>query len=111
MWISIRLSRDRAKQLAADMRSVFGFFDLCGNTEVKIHGTIILTLVLYGCGTRSSTLKVEHRLRVLENRVLRKMRGRKRDGVTGEWRRLNNEFNYVCVLLTIHYSGDLMKLP
>jgi hypothetical protein len=33
----------------------------------------------------------EHRLRVFENRVLRRIFGRKRDEVTGEWRRLHNE--------------------
>ena len=37
------------------------------------------------------TLKEEHRLRVIENRVLRGIFGRKRDGVTGEWRKLHNE--------------------
>jgi hypothetical protein len=36
-------------------------------------------------------LKEEHRLRVLENRVLRRIFGPKRDGVTGKWRRLHNE--------------------
>ena len=33
----------------------------------------------------------EHRLRVFENRVLRRIFGSKRDGVTGEWRKLHNE--------------------
>jgi hypothetical protein len=41
--------------------------------------------------TLSVTLREEHRLRVFENRVLRKIFGPKRDGVTGEWRRLRNE--------------------
>jgi hypothetical protein len=39
----------------------------------------------------SLTLREEHRLRVFENRVLRRMFGPKRDEVTGEWRRLHNE--------------------
>jgi hypothetical protein len=47
--------------------------------------------VLYGCETWSLTLWEEHRLRVLENRVLRKICGPKRDEVTGEWRKLHNE--------------------
>jgi len=42
--------------------------------------------VLYGCGARSLTLTEEHRLRVLENRVLRKIFGRKRVEVTGDWK-------------------------
>jgi hypothetical protein len=40
------------------------------------------------------TLREEQRLRVFENRVLRRMFGLKRDEVTGEWRRLHNEELY-----------------
>jgi hypothetical protein len=43
------------------------------------------------CGTWSLTLKEEHRLRLFENRVLKKIFGLKRDEVTGEWRKLHNE--------------------
>jgi len=43
------------------------------------------------CQTCSFTLREEHRLRVFENRVLRRIFGLKRDEVTGEWRRLYNE--------------------
>jgi hypothetical protein len=50
-----------------------------------------LPVVLYGCETWSLTLREEHRLRVFENRVLRRIFGPKRDEVTGEWRRLHNE--------------------
>ena len=39
--------------------------------KIKIHRTIILPVVLYGCETWSLTLREEHRLRVFENRVLR----------------------------------------
>jgi hypothetical protein len=39
----------------------------------------------------SLTLREEHRLRVFENRVLRKIFGPKRDEVTGEWKKLHNE--------------------
>ena len=48
-------------------------------------------MVLYGCETWSLTLREEHRLRVFENRVLRKVFGPKRDEVTGERRKLHNE--------------------
>jgi hypothetical protein len=48
-------------------------------------------MVLYGCATRSLTLREEHRLAVFENRVLRRIFGPKRDEVTGEWRKLHNE--------------------
>ena len=51
----------------------------------------ILPVVLYGCETWSLTLREERRLRVFENRVLRRVFGPKRDEVTGEWRKLRNE--------------------
>ena len=65
--------------------------DCNGRIIMKIYRTIILPVVLYGCETCSLTLREEHRLRVLENRVLRRIFGSKRDGVTGEWRKLHNE--------------------
>jgi hypothetical protein len=52
---------------------------------------IILPIVLYGCETRCLTLREERRLRVFENRMLRRKFGPKRDEVTGEWRKLHNE--------------------
>jgi len=52
---------------------------------------IILSLVLNGCESWSLTLREERRLRVFENRVLRKLFGPKRDEVTWEWRKLHNE--------------------
>jgi hypothetical protein len=64
---------------------------LSRNVKVKIHKTIILPVVLYGGETWSLTLREEHRLRMFENRVLRRIFGRKREEVTGEWRKLNNE--------------------
>jgi hypothetical protein len=48
-------------------------------------------VVLYGCETWSLTLREEPRLRVFENRVLRRIFGPKRDEVMGEWRKLHNE--------------------
>ena len=48
-------------------------------------------VVSYGCETWSLILKVERRLRVFENRVLRRIFGPRRDEVTGEWRKLYNE--------------------
>ena len=57
----------------------------------QVYRTIILPVVLYGCETWSLTLKEKHRLRVFENRVLRRIFGSKREGVTGEWRKLHNE--------------------
>jgi hypothetical protein len=63
---------------------------------------IILPVVLDGCETWSLTLREEHRLRVFENRVLRRIFGPKLDEVTGEWRRLHNEeLKYVYSLPNI----------
>jgi hypothetical protein len=63
---------------------------LSRNLKVKIYKTIILPVVLYGCETWSLTLREEHRLRVFENRVLRRIFGPKGDEVMGEWRMLHN---------------------
>jgi hypothetical protein len=63
---------------------------LSRNIKVKICEVIILPVVLYGCETWSLTLREEHRLRVFENRVLRRIVGSKRDEVMGEWRKLHN---------------------
>ena len=50
------------------------------------YRTIILSVVLYVYETWPHTLREEHSLRVLENRVLRKIFGPKTDEVTGQWR-------------------------
>jgi hypothetical protein len=57
---------------------------LSRNVKVKVYKTIILPLALYRCETWSLTLREEHRLRVLENRVLRRIFGPKRDKVMRE---------------------------
>jgi hypothetical protein len=59
--------------------------------KVVILRRIILPVVLYWCETWSLTVREEHRLRVFENRVVRRMFGPKRDEVTGGWRNLHNE--------------------
>ena len=64
---------------------------MCKNLKIKIHRTIILPVVLYGCETWSLTLREGRKLRVFENRVLRRIFGPRRDEVTGEWRILHNE--------------------
>jgi hypothetical protein len=46
-------------------------------------------VVLYGCETWSLTVREEHKLRVFENKVLRRTFGTKRDGVTGGWKKLH----------------------
>ena len=63
---------------------------LSQNLKNKIHKTIILPVVLYGCEAWSLTSREERRLRVFENTVLRQIFVPKRD-VNGECKRLHNE--------------------
>jgi hypothetical protein len=64
---------------------------LSKNVKMRIYKTIISPVVLYGCETWSLTLREEHRLRVFENRVPRRIFGPMRDEVMGGWRKLLNE--------------------
>jgi hypothetical protein len=64
---------------------------LSKNLKIKVYRNIILPVVLYGCATWSLTLTEERRLRVFENRVLRRVFGPKKDVVTGKLRKLHNE--------------------
>jgi len=64
---------------------------LSKNLKIKIYRIIVLPVVLYGCKTWSLTLKEECRLRVFENRGLRRIFGPRREEVTGEWRKQHNE--------------------
>jgi hypothetical protein len=59
---------------------------LSKNLKIKIYGTIILPFVLYGC----ENLREESRLRVLENKGLRRIFGAMREEVTGKWKKLHN---------------------
>jgi hypothetical protein len=64
--------------------------------KIRIYKTIIFPVVLYGCETWSLTLREEHRLKVFENRVLRRIFGQRRGEVTGEWSKLHNEELLTC---------------
>jgi len=72
------------------MNNLLSYSLLSKNIKIKIRRTIIFPAVLYGCETWSLILE-ERRLRVFENRVLRRKCGPNRDEVTGEWRKLHNE--------------------
>ena len=61
------------------------------NLKITIYRIIILPVVLYGCENWSLTLREERRLRVFENRVLRRIFGPRRDEITREWRKLHTE--------------------
>jgi len=75
---------------------------LSKNLKIKIYKTVILSVVLYGYETWLLTLRQERRLRVFENRVLRRIFGPKRNKVTREWRKRS-------VLLTKYCLGDKIK--
>jgi len=60
---------------------------------------------VYGCETWSLTSREEHRLWVCENRVLRKIFGPKRNGITGDWRKLLNE-----ELNDLYSSPDIIRM-
>ncbi|KAJ4437069.1 hypothetical protein ANN_17204 [Periplaneta americana] len=77
---------------------------LSKNLKVRIYKTVILPVVLYGCETWTLTLKEEHRLKVFENKVLRKIFRAKRDEVTGEWRKLHN-----TELHALYSSPDIIR--
>jgi hypothetical protein len=86
--IKRRLNSDNA--CYHSVRNLLSSRLLSKNIKIRIYKTIILP-VLYGCETWSLTLREEHRLRVFENRMLRRIFGLKRDEVMGEWRKLHNK--------------------
>ena len=75
------------------------------NLKINIYRTILLRVVLYGCETCSLTLREERRLRVFENRVLRRIFGPKRDEVIGEWRKFHNE-----ELNDLYFSPNIVRV-
>jgi hypothetical protein len=74
------------------------------NLKTKIYKTVILPGVLYGCENWSLTLREEHRLRVFENRVLRKIFGPKREE-DGSWKILHND-----ELHSLYFSRNIVRV-
>jgi hypothetical protein len=89
------------------MSSILSSRLLSKNIKIKTYKSKILLVVLYGCENWSLTLREEHtgRLRVFENRVLRRIFEPKRDEVTGGWRKLHNED-----LHNLHSSPNLIRM-
>jgi hypothetical protein len=87
---------------------------------MKVYKTIILPVFLYGRENWSLTLREEHRSRVFENRVLRRIFGPKMEDVAGDWRRLHNEelhnfnpsSNIIRVIESrgIRWAGDVARM-
>jgi hypothetical protein len=77
-------------------------------------------VVLYWCETWSLTVREENKLRVFENRVLRRIFGPKRDGVMGGWRKLHNEelhnlYSSTSIIIIIKsrrmsWTGDVARM-
>jgi hypothetical protein len=78
---------------------------LSKNMKIITYRIIILPTVLYGCETCPLTLSEEHRLRVFQKRVLRKLFGSKRNEVTGGWEKLHNE-----LLHKFYYSPIIIRM-
>jgi hypothetical protein len=70
----------------------------------KIYKTVILPVVLYGCETWSLTLREEHRLRVFDNRVLRRISGPKREEYRS-WRKPHDD-----ELHSLYSSPNIVRL-
>ena len=78
---------------------------LPNNITIEIYGTILLPVIFYGCETWSPTLREERRLRVFEDRVLRRISGTTRVEVRGKWRKLHNE-----ELNDLYSSRDIIRV-
>jgi hypothetical protein len=78
---------------------------LSKNTKIRVYRTIILPVILYGCETWSVTLREERRLRVFENRVLRRIFGPTRA------RRQGSGEDYIMRnLMTLYSSPDIIRV-
>jgi hypothetical protein len=73
------------------VQNLFSSRMLYKRVKIRIYQTIILLVVLYGFETWSLTFGEEHRLKMFENRVLRRIFGPQRDKIIGGWRKLHNE--------------------
>jgi hypothetical protein len=91
--------------MLSSMKNLLSSSLLSKNLKIKIHRTIILPVVVYGCETWSLTLTEERRLSVFENKVLRRIFGPKRDEVTGEWRKLHHD-----VLNDLYCSSNIFRV-
>jgi hypothetical protein len=64
---------------------------LSENLKIKTHNIIIFPVVVYGCEIYSQTLRETHRVRVFENRVLRRIFEPMRDEMAGSRRKIHNK--------------------
>jgi hypothetical protein len=91
IWEEIKKRLNPGNACYHSVQNLLSSHLLSKNVKVRIYKTIILPVVLYGRETWSLAVREEHKLRVFENRVLRRIFGPKKDGVMGGWRQLYNE--------------------
>jgi hypothetical protein len=72
--------------------------------KIKIYKTVILSVLLYGCETWPLTFREEHRLRVFENRVLRRIFGPEKEE-DGSWKKLHNDELHGILLGSLNQGG------
>jgi hypothetical protein len=85
---------------------------LCKDLKNRIYKATVLPAVLYGCETWCLTLREEHRTRVFENRVLRRIFGPKRDEVTEGWGKRHNGqlHNLHCSSRRMRWAGHVARM-
>jgi hypothetical protein len=79
------------QQFAAFQYHLLRAYTVLMLVSTNIYNFICVIFLIYGCETWSLTVREEHKMRVFESRVLRRIFGPKRDGVTGGWRKLHKE--------------------
>jgi len=89
-----KLRSDKPRSGCYLVQHLVSYIFLSKNIKIEMYFTVLP--VLYGCEAWSFTLRGERRMRVFENRVLRKIFGPWRNEIIGMWRRQRNERNVVC---------------
>ena len=104
--IGIRIRRKKVKysNMCLNNLAVYNVFYDLYKILTLFYKPIIRPVVLYGCEAWSLTLRVERRLRVFENKILRRIFGLKR-GANSEWGRLHNEELY-----TLYRSPNIVRV-
>jgi hypothetical protein len=73
--------------------------------SIRQHSTFVLAVILYGCGTWYLTLRIQRKLKLVQNTVLKKISEGNKDDVARSWRKLHNE-----VLHDLHTSPKLVRM-
>ena len=97
----------KSSWLLSLVQSILSSSLLSKNVKIKVCRRVILLVILYGHISRFLTIVEERRLRVFENRVLRKIFGPKWNDVTMEWRRLHTEEFVICITHQIFFRWSI----